>query len=69
MAGGWIKVEKSTIRKSEVTAIARLRGRGDDSAVIILYAHKESATDCLPAFAMQAIGSINQMLDATRETR
>ncbi len=26
MAGGWIKVEKSTIRKSEVTAIARLLG-------------------------------------------
>ena len=67
----WIdgKLTASDIEAKLLTAIARLRGRGDDSAVIILYAHKESATDCLPAFAMQAIGSINQMLDATRETR
>jgi hypothetical protein len=52
-----------------LTAVARLRGRGDDSAVIILYANQESAADTLPAFAMQAIEPINRMLDATREAR
>ena len=68
----WIdgKLTASDIEAKLLTAIARLRGRGDDSAVIILYApHQESATDSLPAFAMQVIGPINQMLDATREAR
>jgi EpsI family protein len=67
----WIdgKLTASDIEAKLLTAIARLRGRGDDSAVIILYAHRESATDALPAFAMQAIGPINRMLDATREAR
>ena len=67
----WIdgKPTASDIEAKLLTAIARLRGRGDDSAVIILYANQESATDALPAFAMQAIVSINQMLDATRQAR
>jgi EpsI family protein len=67
----WIdgKLTASDIEAKLLTAVARLRGRGDDSAVIMLYAQKESATDCLPAFATQAIGPINQMLDATREAR
>jgi exosortase A len=67
----WVdgKLTASDIEAKLLTAIARLRGRGDDSAVIILYAHQESATDVLPAFAMQAIGPINRMLDATRKAR
>jgi exosortase A len=67
----WIggKLTASDIEAKLLTAISRLRRRGDDSAVIILYAPRESATDALPAFAMQAIGPINQMLDATRAVR
>ncbi len=67
----WIggKLTASDIEAKLLTAISRLRRRGDDSAVIILYAPRESATDALPAFAMQAIGPINQMLDATRAAR
>ncbi len=67
----WIggKLTASNIEAKLLTAISRLRGRGDDSAVIILYAPRESATDALPAFAMQAIAPINQMLDATRAAR
>ena len=67
----WIngKLTASDVEAKLLTALSRLRGQSDDSAVIILYAHQESATDALPAFAMQAIGPINQMLDATREAR
>ena len=67
----WIdgQLTASDIDAKLLTALSRLRGRGDDSAVIILYAPKESANEALPAFAMQAIGPINQMLDATRAAR
>lgn len=67
----WIdgKLTASDIEAKLLTAIARLRGRGDDSAVIILYANHESATDALRTFATQAIRPINQMLDTTREAR
>ena len=67
----WIngKLTASDFEAKLLTAFSRLRGRGDDSAVIILYANQESASETLPTFAMQAIGPINQMLDATREAR
>ena len=67
----WIngKLTASDIEAKLLTAISRLRGRGDDSAVIMLYAPPESATDALPAFAVQAVGPVNQMLDATRAAR
>jgi exosortase A len=67
----WIdgKLTSSDVEAKLLTAISRLRGRGDDSAVVILYTTRESAKDALPAFAMQAIGPINQMLDATRAVR
>ena len=67
----WIngKLTASDIEAKLLTAFSRLSGRGDDSAVIMLYAPRESATDALSAFAMQAIGPINQMLDATRAAR
>ena len=67
----WIngKLTASDFEAKLLTAYSRLRGRGDDSAVIILYANQESAAETLPTFAMQAIGPINQMLDATRAAR
>ena len=67
----WIngKLTASDFEAKLLTAFSRLRGRGDDSAVIMLYAPPESATDALPAFAVQAVGPINQMLGATREAR
>jgi EpsI family protein len=67
----WIngKLTASDIEAKLLTSFSRLSGRGDDSAVIMLYAPRESATDALSAFAMQAIGPINQMLDATRAAR
>lgn len=67
----WIngKLTASDFEAKLLTAFSRLRGRGDDSVVIILYAHQESATETLPAFATQAIGPINQMLNATRAAR
>ncbi len=67
----WIngKLTASDFEAKLLTAFSRLRGRGDDSAVIILYANQESASETLPTFAMQAIGPINQMLDATRAAR
>jgi len=67
----WIdgKPTASDTEAKLLTALSRLRGRGDDSAVIILYAPQESAKEALPAFAIQAIGPINQMLDATRAAR
>uniref|UniRef100_Q47DD9 Methanolan biosynthesis EpsI domain-containing protein n=1 Tax=Dechloromonas aromatica (strain RCB) TaxID=159087 RepID=Q47DD9_DECAR len=51
------------------TALSRLRGAGDDSAVIMIYAPSESAADTLPAFSTQAAGTINQWLAATRDAR
>lgn len=51
------------------TALSRLRGAGDDSAVIMIYAPSDSAADTLPAFSTQAAGAINQWLAATRDAR
>ncbi|UCV01927.1 exosortase A [Dechloromonas denitrificans] len=52
-----------------LTAISRLRGQGDDSAVIMLYAPREIAAESLPIFAEKARGQINQMLTSTRNQR
>jgi len=67
----WIngKLTSSDIEAKLHTALARLRGDGDDSAVIILHAPSESANESLPTFAAQAAGPINQMLLATRNAR
>lgn len=51
------------------TAISRLRGAGDDSAVIMIYAPSESAAETLPAFSIQAAKTINQWLATRREIR
>jgi len=67
----WIngKLTSSDVEAKFHTALSRLSGRGDDSAVIMLYAPLESAGDTLPDFAAQAIAPINQLLDATRQAR
>lgn len=67
----WIngKLTSSDFEAKLLTALSRLRGHGDDSAVIILYAPIETAAETLPAFAAIATGPINKMLDATRQVR
>ena len=52
-----------------LTALSRLRGQGDDSAVIMLYAPAEFAPVTLPVFAEAAGPQIQQLLAATREAR
>ncbi len=52
-----------------LTALSRLRGQGDDSAVIMLYAPAEFAPTSLPAFAEADGPQIQQLLAATREAR
>ena len=51
------------------TALSRLRGEGDDSAVIMLYAADENAAQSLPAFAALAAPAINRLLANTRAHR
>jgi exosortase A len=60
----WIngKLTSSDIEAKIHTALSRLRGKGDDSAVVMLYAPKEKAADALPAFAAEAGPLINQIL-------
>jgi len=67
----WIngKLVTSDAEAKLQTALSRLRGAGDDSAVVMIYAPSESATDTLPAFSAQAAGKINQWLAATRNAR
>lgn len=67
----WIngKLTTSDIEAKLYTALSRLRGQGDDSAVIMLYAPHEQAAETLPAFAGQITQSINQLLATTRAAR
>jgi exosortase A len=52
-----------------LTALSRLRGQGDDSAVVMLYTPSESVPVSLAAFAQAAGPQIQQLLAATREAR
>jgi EpsI family protein len=67
----WINGEVTTsdIAAKLMTALARLRGQGDDSAVVMLYAPGEIAPGSLAAFAEAAGPQIRQLLEATREAR
>ncbi|UCV26655.1 exosortase A [Ferribacterium limneticum] len=67
----WIngKLVTSDAEAKIQTALSRLRGAGDDSAVIMIYAPSDSATDTLPVFSAQAAGAINQWLTTTRDAR
>ena len=54
------------------TALSRLVGQGDDSAVIIIYAPKESTEGgdaALDAFSHAALAGIDDMLQRTRDAR
>lgn len=50
-------------------ALSRLRGQGDDSAVVMLYAPREQAAETLPAFARDIAGRLDQVLGAARNAR
>ncbi len=67
----WINghLTSSDIEAKMLTAVSRLRGQGDDSAVVILYAPKENSSERLTAFAAVAGPQIQQMLATTREER
>jgi EpsI family protein len=52
--------------------LARLRGRGDEGAAIVLYANGESvaaSNAALEAFVLANLGSLNALLQRTRDTR
>ena len=62
----------SDYRAKAYTALSRLMGQGDDSAVIIVYAPKEQAGGgeaALEAFASAAAPEIERLLRRTREKR
>ena len=67
----WIngKLTTSDFEAKLYTALSRLSGQGDDSAVIMLYAPSEHAAETLPAFAEEASQTINQLLANTRAAR
>ena len=67
----WINGQLTTsdIAAKLMTALAGLRGQGDDSAVVILYVPAEIAPASLAAFAEAAGPQIRQLLAATREAR
>ena len=67
----WIngRLTSSDIEAKMLTALTRLRGQGDDSAVVILYAPMENSSERLAAFAAAAGPQIQQMLATRREAR
>lgn len=67
----WINghLTTSDITAKLLTALSRLRGKGDDSAVIVLYAPAALAPASLAAFAEAASPQIQELLAATREAR
>ena len=67
----WINGQLTTsdIAAKLMTALSRLRGQGDDSAVVMLYVPAEIAPASLAAFAEAAGPQILQLLAATREAR
>jgi exosortase A len=67
----WIngRLTASDFEAKLLTAFSRLRGKGDDSAIIILYAPAEAAKASLAAFTHSAGPQINALLTTTREAR
>ncbi len=67
----WINghLTTSDIKAKLLTAFSRLRGQGDDSAVVILFAPAEDAAPALAAFADAAGPTIYQLLSQTRDAR
>jgi exosortase A len=67
----WIngRLTTSDIEAKWLTALSRISGRGDDSAVVMLYAPAGRSPERLSAFAAAAGPQIQQLLAATREAR
>ena len=67
----WIngRLTSSDIEAKMLTALTRLRGQGDDSAVVMFYAPMENSSERLTAFAAAAGPQIQRMLATTREAR
>jgi EpsI family protein len=67
----WINghLTTSDIEAKLLTALSRLRGRGDDSAAVMLFAPAYGATTSLTAFAEAAGPQIMQLLAQTRDAR
>jgi len=67
----WINghLTTSDIVAKLLTALSRLRGQGDDSAVIMLFAPAEGAAPALAAFAEAAVPQILLLLAQTRDAR
>ena len=66
--GYWIngRLTSSDIEAKWLTAMAMLTGHGDDSAAIVIYAPKDSATKDLPAFVSEAGDEILRSLNEAR---
>lgn len=67
----WIngRVTTSDIEAKWLTALSRLRGQGDDSAVVMLFTPAENSADRLRTFAAAAAPQIDKLLAATHEAR
>ena len=67
----WIngQLTSSDFEAKLYTAFSRLLGKGDDSAVIMLFAPRQDADEALPAFARDAGASIARQLATTRDSR
>jgi exosortase A len=67
----WIngRLTTSDIEAKWLTALSRIRGQGDDSAVVMLYAPAGKSPERLSTFAAAAGPQIQQLLAATREAR
>lgn len=67
----WIngRITTSDIEAKWLTALSRLRGQGDDSAVVMLFAPAENSTDRLRSFASAIGPQIDKLLEATHEAR
>lgn len=67
----WINGQLTTsdFEAKLLTAVSRLRGKGDDSAVVMLYAPAEATQASLAAFVKSAGPNIDALLTRTRESR
>jgi exosortase A len=70
----WIngRLTSDDYRAKAYTALARLAGRGDDSAVVVVYTHEDqpgSARRALESFVGAAAPAIEDALRRTRDTR
>lgn len=65
----WIngRITTNDIEAKWLTALSMLSGRGDDSAVVVIYAPKNDAGSTLPSFANDLSNEINRSLAETSQ--